>query len=122
MNRSEFSSSDDSSEAMDRLIRQAVQHYEPVPLPVNFSSETAAFVLRTERNEKREAWFLLASLLLSVAVALWFDASWLSEFDLVWEAFARLGGGQAWLLVILALTTAWCVDQSLSIAGGRRRA
>ncbi|HRD72044.1 MAG TPA: hypothetical protein PK027_01375 [Aquimonas sp.] len=122
MNRSEFSSSDDSSEAMDRLIRQAVQHYEPVPLPVNFSSETAAFVLRTERNEKREAWFLFASLLLSVAVALWFDASWLSEFDLVWEAFARLGGGQAWLLVILALTTAWCVDQGLSVAGGRRQA
>jgi hypothetical protein len=117
MSRSDFLSSTSASggtEPLDRLIQHALRHYEPVALPANFASEVASLVIDAERKDRRETLFLLGALIVAVLASLWFDSSWLDELVAVGETLDQLGGSHSFALAVVALVSAWGVDQWLT--------
>lgn len=111
MTRTRSSTINETTASFDRLIDAAIQRYEPVPLPTEFVAETAAMVRQRERADRQEWWLLLGSVLVAVAVAIGFDASWVDELSVVRAALDPLDGGPSWVLAAMSLGTAWAVDQ-----------
>ena len=111
MTRTRSSTRNETTASFDRLIDAAIQHYEPVPLPTEFVAETATMVRQRERADRQEWWLLLGSVLVAVAVAIGFDATWVDELSVIRAALDPLDGRQSWVLAAMSLGTAWAVDQ-----------
>jgi len=101
----------DETTSFDRLINAAIKHYEPVPLPAEFAAETVVMVRQRELSDRQEWWLLLGSVLVAVATAIGFDASWIDALSRVRSAFDPLASAPSWALAAVSLGTAWAVDQ-----------